>query len=401
YTLGMDPQHTGKLTTLQRQQSGTGNNVTLAKLATNEAYLNSTASQDLDAHAGDTIAIFSPYWPQQRYQFHVRAILTDGPLGQRPTLVLPLAIVQGMVNAPNSINHIYIANAGSDLSSVDYSSAIAAKVQATLPHNFTVDQIKASAMTFALSAQDIFGHILFLYTLFALAIDLLLIFLIFTLLAAERRSELGAMRAIGMHRSDVVEMFLFEAGIYDTLAATPGALSGIGLGVIIILIISPEVAHFGFPLQISLDPQDIVVALCLGFLFTLAVAMLAAAVISRMTIAAALRNEPEPQTRSSSLPQLWQSLLDPQYHYRVRLLAYLRAGREFLWGITWRGMTPTVAGIVVLIIALTAQEPFLVTVGIASLLGGIVLLARWYALLRIARNAERREIDVAHNIRVV
>ncbi|HKD74996.1 MAG TPA: hypothetical protein VKB76_05850, partial [Ktedonobacterales bacterium] len=141
YTLGMDPQHTGKLTTLQRQQSDAGNNVTLAKLATNEAYLNSTASQDLDARAGDTIAIFSPYWPQQRYQFHVRAILTDGPLGQRPTLLLPLAVVQGMVNAPNSINHIYIANAGSDLSSVDYSSAIAAKVQATLPHNFTVDQI--------------------------------------------------------------------------------------------------------------------------------------------------------------------------------------------------------------------------------------------------------------------
>ena len=45
---------------------------------------------------------------------------------------------------------------------------------------------------------------------FSIAAGILLIFLIFVMLAAERRRELGIARAIGTRRGHLVEMFTFE-----------------------------------------------------------------------------------------------------------------------------------------------------------------------------------------------
>ena len=63
---------------------------------------------------------------------------------------------------------------------------------------------------------------------FSIAAGILLIFLIFVMLAAERRSELGIARAIGTRRGHLVEMFLFEGVAYDLVAAAVGALLGAG-----------------------------------------------------------------------------------------------------------------------------------------------------------------------------
>ena len=50
---------------------------------------------------------------------------------------------------------------------------------------------------------------------FSIAAGILLIFLIFVMLAAERRGELGIARAVGTRRGHLVQMFLFEGIAYD------------------------------------------------------------------------------------------------------------------------------------------------------------------------------------------
>ena len=57
---------------------------------------------------------------------------------------------------------------------------------------------------------------------FSIAAGVLLIFLIFVMLAAERRSELGIARAIGTRRGHLVQLFLFEGVAYDLIAAVVG-----------------------------------------------------------------------------------------------------------------------------------------------------------------------------------
>ncbi len=61
---------------------------------------------------------------------------------------------------------------------------------------------------------------------FSIAAGILLIFLIFVMLAAERRGELGIARAVGTRRGHLVQIFLFEGAAYDLVAAAVGASSG-------------------------------------------------------------------------------------------------------------------------------------------------------------------------------
>ena len=61
---------------------------------------------------------------------------------------------------------------------------------------------------------------------FSIAAGILLIFLIFVMLAAERRGELGIARAIGTRRGHLVQMFTFEGAAYDLIAAAVGAILG-------------------------------------------------------------------------------------------------------------------------------------------------------------------------------
>ena len=66
------------------------------------------------------------------------------------------------------------------------------------------------------------------FGLFSIAAGILLIFLIFVMLAAERRAEMGMARAIGMNRVHLTQMFLAEGMAYNLGSAAIGALLGLG-----------------------------------------------------------------------------------------------------------------------------------------------------------------------------
>src|SRR5438445_313267 len=60
----------------------------IADLRPNEVYLNHTVAILLNAHAGDTLYLYSKRWPGKRYTMHVRAIIADGGLvGEKPYLL--------------------------------------------------------------------------------------------------------------------------------------------------------------------------------------------------------------------------------------------------------------------------------------------------------------------------
>src|SRR5207249_10746587 len=116
-----------------------------------------------------------------------------------------------------------------------------------LPINEQVNQVKNQGVQNSQMAEDLFSRVFTLFSLFALAIGLLLIFLIFVLLAAERRAEMGMARAIGVHSRHLVLMFLFEGTVYDLLASFFGLGLGIGLGVLLVSFLGPILARINFP----------------------------------------------------------------------------------------------------------------------------------------------------------
>ena len=65
--------------------------------------------------------------------------------------------------------------------------------------------------------------------LFSIGAGVLLIFMIFVMLAAERKPEMGMARAVGTKRLDLVQIFLAEGMGYNLVAA----MVGTGLGVLV------------------------------------------------------------------------------------------------------------------------------------------------------------------------
>ena len=66
-------------------------------------------------------------------------------------------------------------------------------------------------------ASSAFTTLFVVFGLFSIGVGILLIILIFSMLAAERRSEMGMARAVGAQRAQLVHQFLSEGTVYALL----------------------------------------------------------------------------------------------------------------------------------------------------------------------------------------
>jgi len=360
-------------------------------LGAGEVYLNRAVGQLLNAQPGDTVDLYSTLWKGERYPFRVKALVTGGPLGDNPAIVLPLPVLQRLAVAEGFINHIYVANAGDGLTGVGYSDEIASRMVGALPGLLGVSTVKQDGVTFAVRTQDVSGRILTLYTLFALAIGLMLIFLLFVLLAAERRAELGMARALGLRRGHVVRMLLFEGAAYDAVAAAAGILAGLGLGIAIVHLVSPTIARIGFPLRIAIEPRSVAVAFCLGLVFTLATIWLAAWTVTRMSVAAALRDLPEPPPPRPSLLAHARRLARALLHLKRRPDEVVRSLSALVWALVVRGPLMLALGLWLARQGVAGFDMPLFSLGLSLALAGGALALRWLALAAVAFVVKRRQ----------
>lgn len=180
---------------------------------------------------------------------------------------------------------------------------------------------------------------------FSILAGLVLIFLIYVMLAAERRSELGIVRALGMRRSSMVQMFVTEGLVYDLAAC----VLGLGLGLLVswgmidfltglLSTISRQFRgpEFLFQLEWSVSVWSLVVAFCLGLLLTLVVILVSSVRVSRVSIVTAIRNLPEGTLRRRGQTTRWVALTTAA----VLLLAGGAALLLSRWWIEDVGMSP-------------------------------------------------------------
>ncbi len=168
----------------------------------------------------------------------------------------------------------------------------------------------------------VFSTIFSVFGILSIVAGVLLIFLIFVMMAAERRSEMGMARAIGVQRTHVVQMFVTEGVVYDLLAAALGVLLGLAISYAIVGFIGTLfnsaaeqlVGQAGiFQIRFRAAPTSIVIAYCLGVLFTFVVVTLSAWRVSRLNIVAAIRDldEPPGPGRTSRLGRTGRLLFGP------------------------------------------------------------------------------------------
>jgi len=181
---------------------------------------------------------------------------------------------------------------------------------------------KSTIVSAADVGRAVFSSVFTLFGAFSIIAALLLIFLIFVMLAAERRSEIGISRAIGVQRTNVVQMFIAEGMIYDLLAAALGIILGLGVSYLMIGFIGSlfnnVLGQLGeqssiFSFYFDVAPTSVVIAYSAGVLLTFFVVAMASWRVSRMNIVAAIRDLPESAAtrRESTVVRVLRLLVGP------------------------------------------------------------------------------------------
>ena len=175
---------------------------------------------------------------------------------------------------------------------------------------FRVFDIKRFLLDLADDAGSVTTTLFVVMALFSILIGILLIFLIFVMLAAARRSEMGMARAIGAKRSHLVMMFVFEGTAYALVAAAVGVLLGWGLSTLMVAGMNWIIS--GFDIDFRRSPlfklRSAVVSYCLGMVITFATVGFSAYRVSRMNIVQAVRGLPENLVLSGEAPILTRLL---------------------------------------------------------------------------------------------
>ncbi|HEY3071013.1 MAG TPA: FtsX-like permease family protein [Gaiellaceae bacterium] len=281
------------------EMTSDGEAVSLADLGPGEVYLNAKAADELDAHAGDTIRILVG---QASESARVKAIVRyEGGGTSDSGLLMPLTAAQDLLGKPGLVKAVFVSNRGGSESGSKLTDQVIRMVAPTIaPLGLEADNSKQDALKSADQAGNAFMSFFTTFGSFSIAAGILLIFLIFVMLAAERRGELGIARAVGTRRGHLVEMFLFEGLAYDLAAAAVGALAGVLVAYGMVLVMASAFATTSdLHIAYSVRPASVVLAYTIGVLLTLGVVAFSAWRVSRMNITSAIRNLPEPSVEKT------------------------------------------------------------------------------------------------------
>jgi putative ABC transport system permease protein len=274
-----------------------GGTVTLDELAPGEAYLNKKAADALKVRAGDPVLVYVGARP---VRMRVRDVVRfDGAMTADSALLLPLDRAQSLLGKPGLVKGIAISNRGSGDAAVGLSDQVVSTLKPVVtPLGLETSTSKADALDLADQAGTVFMSMFTTFGMFSISAGILLIFLIFVMLAAERRGELGIARAVGTRRGHLVQMFTFEGAAYDLIAAAVGAILGAVIAYAMVIGIASAFGaadeDAGFQVQYAVTARSLFVAFAIGGLLTLLVVAFSAWRVSVMTISTAIRNLPEP-----------------------------------------------------------------------------------------------------------
>ena len=257
---------------------------------------------------------------------------------------------------------------------------------------YQLDPYKQSAVDVADQTGLVALALLLGVSFFSITVGVLLIFLIFVMLAAERRAEMGMSRAVGLKRRHLTQMFLFEGFAYTIGAAVVGVAAGVGVGMLMIGVISSIFTGFykGLDLTYHVDPANVVVAFCIGILLTFLVVGGSAYRVSRLNIVAAIRDIDETGRRDEGLASYGLAIFrtlgsggrmllrgHPLTFLRRSTLGVLGAVRALVWAFYRRGLLTLLTGIFLVAAGLGSHAELLYYAGLGIASIGTGLLVRW------------------------
>ncbi len=348
-------------------------------LSGDTAIISESLAERINADVGSQITIF---YQNEPHDLTVGAIsqnglltgtnfVTNGP-PESNGLAMPIEWVQNLTGLEGQARFIAVSNVGDVQSGVERSDAVVATLESALEgQQLGVADIKQRAIADAGFLASLLMSLFIVLGMFSVAAGILLIFLIFMMLAAERRAEMGMARAVGMKQRHLVQQFLAEGTAYDLGAALIGAVLGVGVASIMVIFMGDLLGE-GFDIKPTFTFRSMAVAYSLGVAVTFVTIIFASVRAARLNIVEAIRDLPDHGDSGRKRPRWrWRNLRPIAFwKYVFGLIGYYR-----LWG-------PLLTPVGLLMMLQGAQggrwSLFFFSMGISLLgFGLMLLLQRW------------------------
>ena len=311
---GLDPARLDQFAGLT---GADGRKLDLGAVPDDGVVLSKKLADRLEAGVGDAVTLFVDGSP---HRLTVAAIARNsylsgtrrsrGTYTEVPGMAMPLAHLQRLTGRPGEFTAIAVSNTGGVRDGLARGDVVVAGLRRELAgQGLGVDPIKQDGLDDVEWIASGFTDLFVVLALFSIAVGVLLIVLIFTMLASERRAEMGMARAVGAQRSQLIQQYVAEGAGY----ALAAGLVGTALGVLATIGIAQgmKVIYGKYaPFAPHVEPRSLVVAYCLGVVITLLTVAGSSWKISRLNIAAAVRDIPDvasPRRRRMTL--VWAGLL--------------------------------------------------------------------------------------------
>jgi len=362
----------------------------LADLADDAVLVNESLAEALDVSTGDELLLVKG----APAPFTVAGIVPDGELaGGQAAVVWTLAQAQSFFEQPEGITAVLVSNAGDRESGVEVTET-AVSTLSPIADDLFVNSVKADELQAAATSAEFITTLFITFGTFSIFSGILLIFLIFSVLAAERKSELGMSRAVGLQQSDLIRQFVSEGLAYNFMAAIIGATLGVAASLVLAQGIGILLADSSLNIIPRVSLRSILIGYSMGLVITFITVSISAIQISRINIIAAIRDLDLPTLPRESQ---WVLFLHPftvwkaaaekagkgnrKEAIRLFLLAGPKAILSFWVGLLARGPILLLLGYAFAYIGVNVAEQIGVyALGVSLFIIGAGQLAHWIGL---------------------
>jgi putative ABC transport system permease protein len=312
--VGLDPATVGSVGTLTAEN---GDAIDLGSLPAGSVVFSQSAADELEAAVGDQVELYANGSSQT---FTVAAIAENSYLsGMRRDndtseevagMAMTLSALQDLTGTDGQISAIALSNEGGVKDGIDQDAAVKTALRPAIDSaGLTINSLKQEWLDLANMTASVFTGLFLVVGLFSISAGILLILLIFTMLAAERRSEMGMARAVGAQRSSLIQQFMSEGALYALLAGLVGSALGVGVAYIISQQFASVFGSYAH-IETSISATSVIAGYCLGVVITFLAVVISSWRISRLNIVAAVRDLPDASHGGRSWKTfLWQGLL--------------------------------------------------------------------------------------------
>jgi putative ABC transport system permease protein len=267
----------------------------IKKVEGKDAVVAEALAQKLDLEVGDRIQI--QYGPKTLIFKTASIYKGKGVFGSNLVIINQKSFTKEFALPTNAYNYILISakggiepeNYNGEEFENDLNEALKDFESDTV--DLTVTEIKEVALEgFGMKT---FVNIFFVLSLFGIFAGILLIINLFSMLAEERKMEMGILRAIALTRLQLIKTFVYEGLIYSILSSILGTFVGLGIGYALVKSLGDLFASVTATEQLKFvfdfTSESLITAFSVGFLITIITSSIASFLVSRLNIVEAIR----------------------------------------------------------------------------------------------------------------